>query len=76
MLPLLETILADPELLFASWDYLTGYPDKIIAAVEDDEMANAGLRYVNKGLASLCVHEERADGRGIGLESGRALKRA
>ena len=47
---MLEAILADPELLFASWDYLTGYPDKIVAAVEDDEMANAGLRYVLVGV--------------------------
>ena len=54
----LDAILADPDLLFASWDYLTAYPDKIIAAVEDDETETAGLRYVLVGVVLKNRHNE------------------
>ena len=54
----LEAILADQELLFATWDYLTSNPDRIIAAVEGNGTENVSLRSALVDAALKNRHDE------------------
>lgn len=54
----LKAILESPELLFATWDYLTSYPEQLVSAVEAGETELASLR---EELVSTVLENRHSD---------------